>query len=74
MRDAHGFTALGPADGPVKAAIFGGNNARLYGVDPAQARSATASDRFSRARRDYLAAGPQPSNRRYGYVVRSRTG
>ena len=30
-----GFAPLGPADGPVKNAILGGNAARLYGVNPA---------------------------------------
>jgi predicted TIM-barrel fold metal-dependent hydrolase len=70
MQRAHGFAALGPADGPVKAAIFGGNNARLYNVDPAAARTAIAGDRFSARRRAYLAAGARPSNRRYGYVAR----
>ena len=70
MRRANGFAPLGAADGPVKTAIFGGNNARLYNVDPAAARTATAADRFSARRREYLAAGGQPSNRRYGYVAR----
>jgi predicted TIM-barrel fold metal-dependent hydrolase len=70
MQRAHGFAPLGAADGPVKAAIFGGNNARLYDVDPAAARTAMAGDRFSARRREYLAAGAEPSNRRYGYVAR----
>jgi uncharacterized protein len=69
MQSAHGFAALGAADGPVKTAIFGGNNARLYGVDPARAQTSMAADRFSRAKREYVAAGPQPSNRRYGFVA-----
>jgi hypothetical protein len=30
----HGFSPLGPADGPVKTAIFGHNSARLYGIKP----------------------------------------
>lgn len=70
MRRAHGFAELGPADGPVKTAIFGGNNARLYGVDVPTARAAVASDRFAALKADYLAAGPTPSNRRYGFVAR----
>lgn len=32
VRAKHEFEPLGPADGPAKAAIFGGNSARLYGV------------------------------------------
>ncbi len=70
MRKAHGFAELGPADGAVKTAIFGGNNARLYGVDIPAARAAVARDRFAAIRADYLAAGPRPSMRRYGYVAR----
>ena len=54
------------SDGPIKNAIFGAHNARLYNVDPAAARTALAGDRFSARRRDYLAAGAQPSDRRYG--------
>ncbi|WP_114950734.1 amidohydrolase family protein [Sphingosinicella terrae] len=69
MQRTHGFAALGAADGPVKSAIFGGNNARLYGVDPSAATAAATGDRFSARRRDYVAAGAQPSNRRYGFVA-----
>ena len=67
MQRAHGFAPLGPADGPVKSAIFGGNNARLYGVDLAGVE-ALEGDRFAAAKRKYLVAGAQPTNRRYGYV------
>jgi predicted TIM-barrel fold metal-dependent hydrolase len=69
MRRKHGFAALGPADGPVKNGIFGGNNARLYGITQAEA-AAVAGDRFAALRADYLDAGARPSNRRYGYVLR----
>jgi predicted TIM-barrel fold metal-dependent hydrolase len=69
MRKTHGFAELGPADGPVKNAIFGGNNARLYGLEQAEA-DAVMADRFAALRSDYLAAGASPSNRRYGYVQR----
>lgn len=70
MQRTHGFAPLGPADGPVKTAIFGGNNARLYGVNPAVAAAEAAGDRFALLKRDYLARGAAPSNRRYGYVTR----
>lgn len=70
MQQAHGFAPLGAADGPVKTAVFGGNNARLYGVDVPGARAAVAGDRFAGLKADYLAAGPTPSNRRYGFVAR----
>ena len=34
MQKKYGFEPLGPADGPVKRAILGENNARLYGYTP----------------------------------------
>ena len=74
MQRKHGFAPLGAADGPVKSAIFGGNNARLYKVDIPQAQAAVASDRFASLKAEYLAAGPTPSNRRYGYVTREARG
>jgi predicted TIM-barrel fold metal-dependent hydrolase len=71
MQRAYGFAPLGPADGPVKSAIFGGNNARIYGVEPAVASAGLANDRFASLKREYQAIGPTPSNRRYGFVARS---
>lgn len=70
MRKKHGFSALGSADGAVKNAIFGGNNARLYEITTAAAES-IRNDRFSAIRSDYLSEGATPSNRRYGYVTRA---
>lgn len=70
MRKKHGFAALGAADGPVKTAIFGGNNARIYGVDMAASEATVATDRFAALKADYVASGAAPSNRRYGYVAR----
>src|ERR1700756_4714687 len=37
MQKKYGFAPLGDALGPVKTAIFGGNNARLYGVNAKKA-------------------------------------
>ena len=68
VQKAHGFAPLGGTDGPVKTAILGGNNARLYGVEPAAAAAELRADRFAELRRDYRASGPAPSNRRYGFV------
>ncbi|MGE4061301.1 MAG: amidohydrolase [Sphingomonadales bacterium] len=68
MQRKHGFTPLGAADGPVKSAIFGGNNSRMYGID-AEARAAHATDRFAALKAKYEAAGSRPSNRRYGFVA-----
>jgi predicted TIM-barrel fold metal-dependent hydrolase len=67
MRKKHGFAALGPADGPVKQAIFGGNSARMYKYDVKKA--AWRDDRFAAVKQDYERAGRDPSNLRYGYVV-----
>jgi len=69
MRSKHGFPALGPADGPVKRAIFGENSARLYKFTPQQ-RAALDTDRITLARADYERDGPGRTNLRYGYVAR----
>jgi predicted TIM-barrel fold metal-dependent hydrolase len=70
MQKAHGFSPLGAANGPVKAAILGGNNARLYGITPTIAATETANDRFAAIKRDYVSGGGARSNRRYGFVAR----
>ena len=64
-----GFQPLGPADGPVKNAIFGENTARLYDFEITQ--FAGRNDRLSALKADYLAQGPARSNLRYGYVSRA---
>jgi uncharacterized protein len=69
MQSKHGFKPLGPADGPVKNAIFGGNNARLYGVEPKRAMLELSRDRFAAMKAQYEKAGVEPSNLRYGYLV-----
>ncbi len=71
MQKKYGFAPLGPADGPVKRAIFGENSARLYNYTPAQ-RAALAGDRIALARADYERDGPGRTNLRYGYVAPSR--
>jgi predicted TIM-barrel fold metal-dependent hydrolase len=63
MQRKYGFAPLGPADGPVKNAIFGENNARLYGY-----KRNAALDRFDHLKAEYDRLGPDPSNLRYGYV------
>jgi hypothetical protein len=69
MQKKHGFSPLGPADGPIKTAIFGGNNAKLYGIEPKKAGLEFRNDRFAALKAEYEKAGPEPSNLRYGYVV-----
>jgi predicted TIM-barrel fold metal-dependent hydrolase len=68
MQRKFGFTALGPATGPVKSAILGDNSARLYRIDPRA--FAAHSDRLASLKSEYRAAGGLPSNLRYGYVLR----
>jgi uncharacterized protein len=67
MQKKHGFAPLGPADGPVKTAVFGGNSARLYGLE--QHAELVTHDRLAALKEDYLKEGPGRSNLRYGYVV-----
>ena len=69
MQEKYGFKPLGPAEGPLKIAIFGGNSARLYGLDPKHAERVN-HDHFAAMKTDYLANGGGGSNLRYGYVAR----
>ncbi len=66
MRRRYGFAPLGPADGPVKDAIFAGNSARMYKYDTR--RADLDADEVSRVTREYTAAGGERSNLAYGYV------
>jgi predicted TIM-barrel fold metal-dependent hydrolase len=68
MQQKYGFKPLGPADGPVKTAIFGKNVARLYAFE--QHAMLHRTDRFAEIKADYEKAGPARSNLRYGYVPR----
>jgi predicted TIM-barrel fold metal-dependent hydrolase len=69
MQKKYGFQPLGPADGPTKTAVFGGNTARLYNFD--KRADLTSSDRFAEIKADYVKNGPGPSNLRYGWVRNS---
>ena len=69
MRKKYGFKRLGPADGPIKTAIFGDNSARLYELDRKHAELVN-HDRFASMKTDYLVNGGGRSNLRYGYVAR----
>jgi predicted TIM-barrel fold metal-dependent hydrolase len=68
MQKTYGFKPLGPADGPVKTAIFSGNSARLYGLE--QHAELVRHDRFTVMKAEYLRNGPGRSNLRYGYVAK----
>jgi predicted TIM-barrel fold metal-dependent hydrolase len=69
MQRAHGFAPLGDAQGAVKSAVFGDNNARLYALTDAD-REAWRGDRLTQEKAAYRQQGGLPSNRRYGYVAR----
>jgi predicted TIM-barrel fold metal-dependent hydrolase len=67
MQKKFGLKPLGAADGPVKTAIFSGNNVRLYNYQaPATWKK---MDRFSALKQDYLHSGPSRTNLRYGYIA-----
>ena len=66
----YGYAPLGAADGPVKNAIFGGNNARLYNYSPAH-QAALSGDRIALNKAIYDKEGSDRTNLSYGYVRRS---
>ncbi|MEO7134000.1 MAG: amidohydrolase family protein [Vicinamibacterales bacterium] len=70
LQKKHGFAALGPADGPVKTAIFGGNNARLYNYQPQQ-RAELAGDKLATYKSLYEKHGAGRTNLAYGFVRKS---
>jgi predicted TIM-barrel fold metal-dependent hydrolase len=70
MQKKYGFKPLGPAAGPVKTAIFGSNNARLYNYTMQQ-RGALEHDRFAQMKAIYEREGTSRSNLAYGYIRRT---
>jgi len=69
LQRKYGLAPLGPADGPVKTAIFGGNNARLYDSKPAQ-RAALGNDRIAAYKDVYEKDGAGRTNLAYGYALK----
>jgi predicted TIM-barrel fold metal-dependent hydrolase len=69
MQKKYGMKPLGPADGPVKTAILGETNARLYKYDR---RGALVTDGIAKLKAEYEAAGTARSNLRYGYIAPPR--
>ena len=67
IRQKYGFEPLGPANGPVKTAILGGNNARLYGFTP-KMQSALENDQVAQWKNLYDKNGGERSNLSYGYI------
>ena len=70
IQKKYGFAPLGAADGPVKNAIFGGNNARLYNYSRQQ-RAVLENDRFAQLKSVYEREGTERSNLAYGYIRRA---
>jgi hypothetical protein len=72
MQKKHGFAPLGQEpDSPTKTAIFSGNNARLYGINPKRAMLDIKHDKLTALKAEYDKNGPEPSHTRYGYVHQS---
>jgi predicted TIM-barrel fold metal-dependent hydrolase len=69
LQRKYGLKPLGPADGAIKNAVFGGNNARLYNYTPQQ-RAALAGDKIAQYRETYARAGAGRTNLAYGYALR----
>lgn len=63
----YGYAPLGAADGPVKNAIFGENNARIYNYKADQ-RAALAHDKIAYNKAIYERHGEGRTNLAYGYV------
>jgi len=68
MQKKYGYAPLGPADGPIKTAIFGENSAKMYKYDIKKAGLERDSITFAKA--EYEKGGPARSNLRYGFVAR----
>jgi len=57
----------------VKSKILGLNAAKLFGVDPAEARKAIPKDKLSELKTGYLHR-PDPTNTQFGWVWRAPRG
>ncbi len=66
MQKKYGFAPLGPADGPVKTAILGGNGIRHYKLEQ---HAELDQDGIGQMKTAYLADGQNRSLAAYGYVV-----
>jgi predicted TIM-barrel fold metal-dependent hydrolase len=67
LQKKYGLAPMGPADGPVKTAILGGNNARLYGYTP-KMMSGVQTDKVAHYKSLYEKHGGDRSNLVYGYI------
>jgi hypothetical protein len=67
IQKRYGLKPMGPADGPVKTAILGGNNAKLYGYSP-KMQSAVETDKVAYYKGLYEKHGSERTNLAYGYI------
>ena len=67
IQKRYGYAPLGAANGKVKNAVFGENNARLYNFT-AQQRAALSNDNIVAAKYVYDREGDGRTNMAYGYV------
>ena len=75
LQDKHDFEPLGPANGPIKSAIFGINSAGQYGIElDAHGRPLEnyKDDELSRLKAAYLAAGNQRDNLFWGWIQKQK--
>jgi len=68
LQKKYSLAPLGPADGKVKNAIFGGNNARLYNYK-AQLRAELEHDKIAEYKGLYEKHGAGRTNLAYGYAL-----
>lgn len=71
MQKAHGYAALGAADGKLKSAILAGNAAGLFNLHKEMAEQPWRHDLLAQAKAEYQAAGGKPSNQYYGFIRKS---
>jgi len=67
IQKKYALAPMGPADGPVKRAILGENNARLYNFSPKQ-RAALENDQVAYYKAIYEKHGGDRTNLAYGYI------
>jgi hypothetical protein len=72
IQKKYGLAPMGPADGPVKTAILGQNNARLYGFSP-KMQSALQNDKVAYYKGIYEKHGGDRSNLAYGYINKGQS-
>ena len=69
LQEKYDFEPLGPADGPVKSAIFWDNGAKFYDLEKKpEYRSTVEADTLERIKKEFKKRDIGRSNAAYGYV------